>query len=94
MDDGIEPVAVVNAGTLEIAAERDAYRKRCRELEDALQDTPKLMQFMDSWICEMMDNETICTALREMKEWDALCAFQDMLKEQRNKARQALGDSQ
>jgi hypothetical protein len=72
--------------------------KMCREdkarLRKAIEDAPKLMQFMDSWICEMMDNETICAALREMKEWDALCAFQDMIREQKTKMRAALEDKQ
>jgi hypothetical protein len=59
-------------------------------LLEALEESRKLAHFMDSWICEMMDNETICTALREMKEWDALCSFQEMLREHKEKCRKAL----
>jgi hypothetical protein len=61
-------------------------------LREAIEDAAKIMQFTDSWICELMDNEEICGILREMKEWDALCAFQDGIREQKTKLRAALED--
>ena len=60
------------------------------DLLKALTDTPRLAYFMNSWICEFKDNETVCTAIRDMGEWDALCGFQDMLKEHADKARTAI----
>ena len=63
---------------------------RIAHLRITAYEAAKVMRFTDSWLCEFMDNENICAALREMGEWDALCGFQDVLKEQRQKLVDAL----